>query len=194
MIRLAAACLGLLLLTGCGIPVQDEPVHVAPDELPSALRPEGTPQPSVPATVDPGDAKVMIYFVRSDRLIGVPREAAGGSADERLQAALTALTSGPSEAEQAEGVTTAFPSGLTLDVSELDGHRAVLTLSGETDGRSAVDNILAVGQVVLSLTSLPSIHEVTFVRDGVPVEALLPGGALTSAPLTAADYNRLKAR
>ena len=193
MTRLAAGFLGLLLLAGCGIPAQDQPVNVAPADLPSPLRGDGTPRPSVPATIDPDEATVLIYFVRSDRLVGVPRAAPDGSADDRLRAALTALATGPSEAEQARGVTTAFPPGITLDVAAVQGRRAVLTLNGETDSRSAVDNILTVGQVVLSLTSLPAIHDVSFVRDGVPVEALLPGGALSSAPLTAADYGKLKA-
>ncbi|ADB32953.1 hypothetical protein Kfla_3901 [Kribbella flavida DSM 17836] len=191
--RRAAGCLGVLVLVaGCGIPTQDQPSQVAASEIPAPLRGDGTPQPSVPATVDPGDSSLLIYFVRDDRLIGLPRETPTGSRDDRLSEALDSLTAGPSEKEQAAGITTAFPAGLDLAVEAVDGTRVVLNLSGETDGRSATDNVLTVGQVVLSLTSLPSVTEITFVRDGTPVEALLPGGALTADPLTAADYLPLK--
>jgi hypothetical protein len=72
------------------------------------------------------------------------------------------------------------------------GRRVVLELSGETGGRSATENVLAVGQIVLSVTALPTVDEVTFQRDGVAVEALLADGALTTEPLTAADYAALR--
>jgi spore germination protein GerM len=193
MIRVVAACLGMILLTGCGIPVQDQPVGIAPADVPSALRGDPASQPPVPPTVDPTSAKVLVYFVRAEQLVGLPRKESGGSPDERVRTALAALIAGPNERERAAGITTALPPELGLAISAVEGQRAVLTVDGETGGSSTVDNILTVGQVVLSLTSVPSIHEVAFVRDGAPVEALLPGGALTADPLTAADYGKLKA-
>jgi spore germination protein GerM len=68
----------------------------------------------------------------------------------------------------------------------------VLELSGETDGRSATENVLSVGQIVLSVTSLGPVTKVRLARDGQPVEALLADGALTAKPLTAADYAQLR--
>jgi spore germination protein GerM len=104
------------------------------------------------------------------------------------------LIAGPTSTEQATGITTALPPNLNLTIAELRGTRVTLELSGETEGRSATENILAVGQIVLSVTALPSIDEVTFSRNGVPVEALLADGALTTDPLTASDYASLRAR
>ncbi|MEI8412846.1 MULTISPECIES: GerMN domain-containing protein [unclassified Kribbella] len=49
-----------------------------------------------------------------------------------------------------------------------------LELTGETDGRSATENVLAVGQIVLSVTALQTVDKVTFWRDGAPVEPCLP--------------------
>ena len=51
---------------------------------------------------------------------------------------------------------------------------------------------LAVGQVVLTVTSVPTVREVVLVADGARIEAPLPGGALTGRPLTAADYAVLR--
>jgi hypothetical protein len=47
---------------------------------------------------------------------------------------------------------------------------------------------LAVAQVVLTVTSVPGVDSVLVTRDGAPVELPLPGGALTSGPVTGRDY------
>ena len=49
----------------------------------------------------------------------------------------------------------------------------------------------AVGQIVLTATSLPGVTAVLLTHDGEALEAPLPSGELTSAPLTAADYEPL---
>jgi len=46
----------------------------------------------------------------------------------------------------------------------------------------------AVAQLVLTATSLQGVDAVRLTIGGDPVEAPLPTGELTSAPLTAADY------
>ncbi|HZB21324.1 MAG TPA: GerMN domain-containing protein, partial [Blastococcus sp.] len=46
----------------------------------------------------------------------------------------------------------------------------------------------AVAQLVLTATSLQGVDAVQLTIGGEPVEAPLPTGELTSAPLTAADY------
>jgi spore germination protein GerM len=48
-----------------------------------------------------------------------------------------------------------------------------------------------VGQIVLTATSLPGVRGVRLTLDGEPLEAPLPSGELTSAPLTAEDYAAL---
>jgi hypothetical protein len=67
-------------------------------------------------------------------------------------------------------------------------------MAGEGATRSSTETVLVVAQIVLSVTSLPAVHAVRFVRDGQPLEALLADGALTDRPLTAADYATLRAR
>jgi spore germination protein GerM len=130
--------------------------------------------------------------VRDDKLVSVVREAPATTTEDRLTTVIDALTAGPITPEQASGITTALSPELTLTVAEIQGTHVVLVLSGETDGRSATENVLAVGQIVLSLTALPTVEQVSFSRDGEPVEALLADGALTTAPLTATDYETLR--
>nr|WP_184805705.1 GerMN domain-containing protein [Kribbella italica] len=180
------------MLGGCGVPSQDSPVEIQPEALPSRLRETALPRDVSPSTAGPGQVSVVVNFVRKDRLVRSVREVPNGPAQDRLAAIVTALVAGPTERERASGISSALPAGLQLTVTTVDGDRAVIGLVGETDG-SAAENVLAVGQIVLSATAIPTVKEVTFERDGLPVEALLADGALTTNPLTAADYAALRA-
>ncbi|MGW1342761.1 GerMN domain-containing protein [Kribbella sp. NPDC002412] len=185
MRRLAGVVAALLMLVGCGVPLQEEPAPIEPQAIPSRLQ-----TPAVPTSLaTAARAAVQVIYVRNDRLISVAREVSGAGL---LDGVIQELTNGPTAPEQADGITTALPPGLSLAVVAVQGTRVVLELSGETDGRSATENVLAVGQIVLSVTALQSVDEVTFSRAGEPVEALLADGALTTQPLTAADYEALR--
>jgi spore germination protein GerM len=191
MRRATAVVLIALLATGCGVPTQDAPVRVAPDAVPSELH-STRPETSAPTTPDPRTMTLRVHFIRKERLVALPREARAASTPDRLREAIAELETGPSEAEQEKGLTSALPPGLELTVVEVEGRQAVLELGGETEGQSATENVLAVGQIVLTVTSLPAIDQVRFTRDGTSVEALLADGALTTEPLTAADYAVLR--
>ncbi|MGC4938811.1 GerMN domain-containing protein [Kribbella sp. DT2] len=182
----------VLVAAGCGVPTQDSPVGIQPEALPSRLRETALPGEVSPPTAGPGQVSVVVNFVRKDRLVRSAREVPNGSAQERLSAIVEALAAGPTERERASGISSALPAGLQLTVAALQGNRAVIGLTGETDG-SAAENVLAVGQIVLSATAIPTVKEVSFERDGLPVEALLADGALTRNPLTAANYASLRA-
>jgi hypothetical protein len=123
------AVLGLLaavlVLAGCGVPVQDGPVPIEPGAVPSQLR--GSAQPATPQpSTAPGRSTLQVSFVRNDQLVSLRREAPAGAAADRLQAVIDDLIAGPSEVEQANGVTTALPPNATLKVAEVQGRRAVL--------------------------------------------------------------------
>ena len=53
---------------------------------------------------------------------------------------------------------------------------------------------LAVGQLVLTLSSIEGIDDVALTAAGSPIQAPLPGGALTDRPLRADDYAALLLR
>jgi spore germination protein GerM len=182
---LAGVIAAVLVLVGCGVPLQDEPAPIEPQSIPSRLQSPRTPT----ATPSAEMTTVQVNFVRKNRLVSLEREVSG---TDVLAEVIQALKAGPTEAEQRDGITSALPPGITLTVAATQGTSVGLELSGETNGRSATENVLAVGQIVLSVTALQSVDEVTFWRDGSPVEALLADGALTTKPLTAADYEALQ--
>lgn len=188
---LATACMLLLAATGCGVPGQEEPVGIDPTAIPSQLRSGATETPAIPSTPDPATSAVTVYFVRDDRLVGLRRDAPKGPATARIESVLQSLTAGPSDLEQSRAIASALPPALQLTVIAQQGRRVDLELAGDTEGRSATENVLAVGQIVLSITALPTVDEVRLFRDGVAVEALLADGALTTNPLKASDYTPL---
>ena len=70
----------------------------------------------------------------------------------------------------------------------VDGNTVTIDIAVPDDASSGWESRRAVGQIVLTATSVPEVRRVRLTRDGEPVEAPLPDGELTSDPLTARDY------
>jgi hypothetical protein len=190
--RSPALLLGLMLSTSaCGIPTGGAPATIAPSDVPYGLTsttPTMTPESSPPPRSD----EPRIYLVAPDDVL-VPRGRAveAGTLEERLNRLVDKLATGPNSTELGEQLSTALPPDLRLSVTAVDGDTATIEISGSENAPSGLESRLAVAQIVLSATSLPGISAILLTRDGVPVEAPLPSGELTSDPLTAADYAAL---
>ena len=104
---------------------------------------------------------------------------------------LTRLSRGPSELERQSGLSTALGPDVSLTVNRIQGGRADIDITIVPPAPSARRLPLAVGQIVLSLTSIPGVASVWLMSDGTPIEAPLPDGALTARPLTAQDFTAL---
>lgn len=187
-----AALLVALAAAGCGVPVGGAPTTIAPSDVPYGLASPTEASPS-PASPVPRADEPLVFLVGPGDLL-VPRgrrtdtgTGAGTQAD-RLDALLAELAAGPTEGERAEGLSTALPPGVELSVTGDDRSTVTVDLGGPADAPSGRESRSAVAQVVLTVTSLPRVDAVLLTREGVPVEAPLPSGELTSAPLTEADY------
>ncbi len=183
--------LGLLLATACGIPTGGPPVTIAPSEVPYGLAlttPTSVAVPSPPPRSD----QPRIYLVTADDVL-VPRgrAVAEGTLEERLNQLLADLAEGPSSEELDDQLTTALPPEVTLTLAAVDGDIATIEISTGEDSPSERESRRAVGQIVLTATSLPGIRGVLLTRDSEPLEAPLPSGELTSAPLTWENYAAL---
>ena len=66
-----------------------------------------------------------------------------------------------------------------------------MDLSADLSQIPAADQILALAQVVCTLTSLPGIGQVHFTRDGKAVDIPRADGSLTNRPVARADYDSL---
>ena len=164
----------LIVLAGCGVEpeAQPEPLGVP---APSAAEPSGERGPDGPL--------VTVFFVRGTELAPVARPAASPDAG----AAMDQLTTGPTRPEVLAGLRTALaPQTLTVDEGRPGGLTAV-SVTRDFTAVTGGNQLLAVAQVVWTLTELPGTTEVRFLADGVPVEVPTDEG-LTDQPVDRADY------
>jgi spore germination protein GerM len=172
------------LLTACGIPNMSAPVAITP--VATATR---TASPASPDLTGPGGSE--LFLVGSDgKLVPVRRAPTSGDAKAQVEQALSQLTAGPDGDEQARGLTSAIPPGLSVMLSRMVGPQAVVDIRGSDPGPATEEAKLATAQVVLTLTSIPAVDSVLLTRNGQP-QAVLPDGELTDRPMTRADVAAL---
>ncbi|MEV0430955.1 GerMN domain-containing protein [Micromonospora sp. NPDC050495] len=180
---LVASCV-VVLATGCGVPVDD-----APRPVPVPPGPFANPAPDATATSS-GRSAEPLCFLRDDRLVRVVRPV------EYLPDVATHLEhllAGPAEADRDGGLTSALTGRAVHTGGRLTAGAAEVEVAEAADESGRSDEILAFGQIVCTLTSRADVHSVTFRRDGRPLEVPRADGALTTEPLTAADYRSLMA-
>lgn len=184
--------LGLIVsASACGLPTGGAPETIAPSDVPYGLT-STTPTRTQETSTPPRSDEPRIYLVAVDEVL-VPRGRAveAGSPEERLNRLVGELATGPNSAELGEQLSSALPPGMRLSVTAVDGRTAAIDISGSENAPSGLESRRAVGQIVLTATSLPGIGAILLTRNGAPVEAPLPSGELTSEPLTAGDYAAL---
>lgn len=172
----------LLLLTGCGIPVDGDPRPPRPGDVPFAL-------PSTTRVPDPvGQGRVALYFVRDGQVVLSTRAVRRSTPTPELLRLLFAGTAGD---EAANGLTSAIPTTLTVEDVAVEGGTAVVTLAGPNDEVLRTQPI-AYAQIVATLT--PNRAEgVRFRLDGADLPVPRGDGSLSDAPLDRDDYAELVA-
>jgi spore germination protein GerM len=188
-VRSRALVVGLALwVAGCGVPTGGDPQAIPSSEVPYGLA-DPSPSPTAPSAEVPVEAPSQIFLLGAGEvLVGVPREVAGTSVRERLADLLAQLQAGPTAAEREEQLSTLLTPEVRLTVTDLADRTATVDLSVPAGAPSGAAGRRAVAQLVLTATSLEGVDAVALTICGDPVEAPLPTGELTSAPLTAADY------
>lgn len=173
---------------GCGVPVQSDPTPVPADQLPYGLASTGPSSTAAPTT-EPTAESPHVYFVGpGETLVARQRAVSGDTLMRRVTALLASLQAGPSPAELALQLGSALGPGITLKVTGVVDGTATVDIAGTGDLPAGRGSRLASGEIVLTATSVEGIDSVVLTVDGMPVEALLPNGELTDAPLTAGDY------
>jgi hypothetical protein len=179
-------CAGVVSgLTGCGVGTQRHAATIASGDVPSGLlEPAPTPTPSVSGEA----ATSTVYMVAGSHVVPVQRPSSETSTLEDL---LQTLLKGPTDAEAAEGLSTAINTSPTLGGVKVDGNVATVDLGSGFGAIRPPEQVLANAQLVLTTVSFPGIDAVRITLDGTPAPAPLIDGTLVTTPLTAADYVRL---
>jgi hypothetical protein len=186
-----AVAMAALTLTSCGLPGGGSVRTVDDASVPYRLL-ESDPPSTGPmqSEGDPGPVPV-VFWVTGDRVVP---EATGASCDAPVEVLvdrlLNTLASGPSEGARADGKSSAVPADVVLDAVGIVDGTVEVDIELETS-ISAERLPVAVGQLVLTVLSAPTVQSVVLVSGGKPIQVPLPGGALTDDPVTAEDYEDL---
>jgi len=181
----------LAVLSGCGVTTGGTPEKLPPSDVPYGLL-SPTPTTEAPPSVPPTGSQPRVYLVSADDvLVATGRDVHGAGSRSRLADLLAQLSAGPTADELDDELTTALPPGAVLSVVGVEGDTVTVDLTGPGEAPSGLQSRLAVAQIVLTATSLPEIRAVLLTSDGDPLEAPLPTGELTTAPLEADDFSSL---
>lgn len=175
----AVAALAVLVMS-CGFPAEDGPTAIDDDTATSS------------STVGTGSVvaseEITVWFVRGDQLVSRTRDAA---APVTAQAAIDALGAGATPAETSSGLRSAIPTPAMLVTAELTRGIATVDLAPEFSDVAPGDQVLALGQVVFTLTDLPGVGRVRFQISGDPVAVPLPDGTSTDDSVSRDDFSSL---
>lgn len=179
----AALALVVVLGVGCAIgpEAEPEPIRLPEDGLTVPLA------PTAPVDHD-AETLVSLFLVDRDGIVRVTRvvRAPAGAA-----AVLDALLTAPTAAERTAGLGTAIPAGTGVRGVDVAEGIARVDLSQEFTRMGGSESILAVAQVVLSLTGLDEVDAVEFTIVGDQTSVPTADGELRDGPVDADDYTTL---
>ena len=193
--RIAVSLCSALLLAACSVPKSGPFETISNDDIPFGLNAAQTtaPQLATETTVvnldPPGTVYELVdlYFIRNATVTKVQR-----SMISPLDAngALAALTEGLIDDSTTLGLRSAIPASLEARVDVDRGVATVNATRAFLNSLSAVDQRLAIAQIVLTLTSRPGIGQVVFYVDGKAIAVPRGRGDLSGAgdAVTFDDY------
>ena len=188
-----AIALSVALLSACG-PSADRSARIVTD-VPFGLDQTTTTSTTTPAptTTNPETEltnQISLYFVSTNRLVSVPQNV---KQDSTAQDAIDSLLGIRPEREENSYSRSAIPKNLSLTVEVTRGLAVVDANKSLLEIVTTLEQRLAIGQNVLTLTSLPGIGQVLFTVDGIPQS--VPRGAGDTAkanqPVAFDDYASL---
>jgi hypothetical protein len=185
---------GLLVLAGCGVPTDEAPRVISAGNVPFGLL-DAAPV-TTSTTEPPADATGVadIYLLGSSDNAKLTPVQALVLNPPGPATALAALLQGPSTGQQGGGFLTFIPSSTRLNNVVVD-QAGVATVNLSNDfitGLIPSEQILAVAQVVYTVTQFEGVTQVRFLIDGVPKDVPTQNGTLTQGgPVTRDDYATL---
>lgn len=193
--RIAVSLCSSLLLAACSVPKSGPFETISNDDIPFGLNAEQTtiPQLTTQTTVEnldpPGTVYELVdlYFIRNATVIKVQRSMIS---PVDTNGALAALTEGLIDDSTTVGLRSAIPASLEARVDVDRGVATVNATRAFLNSLPAVDQRLAIAQIVLTLTSRPGIGQVVFYVDGKAIAVPRGRGDLSGAgdSVTFDDY------
>jgi spore germination protein GerM len=182
---IAVAAVLVLAGAGCGIAPQGNARVERDDEVPFGLLQPDVP-PLVTSTTSAPAETVGLCFVRGNKLVVVP---AALGRDPSLEDVLAALADVPGGAPRS--VHTALGERTVVRSARLASGIASVDLATVFSSLGSDDQLLAIAQMVCSLTLRPGVGQVSFTLQGAPIAVPRGSGSITDEPVSRDDYRRL---
>jgi spore germination protein GerM len=186
---LAFLVVAAVAMAGCGVASEGRATLAQPGDVPYDLLTPAAPATTTTAHGPAGPATtVTVYFVQGGRLAPAERRVTTPVALDRL---VQTLAAGPTEAEITVGLRTAL---LAVDVVRsvlLAGGIATVDLAASFTEAVGQNQLLALAQMVFTLTERPGVGRVGFTLEGSPVGVPRGDGAVTLDSVSRDDYSGL---
>ena len=153
----AAPLLGAaLLLASCGISADSEPRALPVTTTTTTVR---TAEPS-------GDQRANIYLVTNSALVPTIRRLPARTPTEVMNSLLI-----PPSSAEGESLSSSIPAATRLlGLEEADNGLLKVDLSSDFEDVQGDARVLALGQIVMSLTELPGVDRLQFFIEGEPLK------------------------
>jgi hypothetical protein len=183
-----------LLLAACGVQIQDAAQPLPSGAIPGVI---GTPKSSPADTVA---ARRGLWFAKEGGLVPVP---ATYPTPPTASGVLDALATGPTATELADGLRTIATEPLTLDsmisliaaddpsTVPAESRGAQIAVGSSFTSLPAADQLLLLGQVVLSLSDAGWKRVQFFDETGSQLSVPLPDGRVLTGNAKASDFASL---
>jgi hypothetical protein len=181
------------LLAGCGIPVGSAPKAIAKSDVPFHLLDPSTPSTSTPFNA-PGGVSEVIFLVDSSLHLTAAHRIVAPPAN--LTQIVNLLLLGPTDLESTAGIQS-FLTGTTTQsagpnraaVTVANGIATVNFATNPVQVVAGSQTLLAIAQVVFTVTQQPNVTGVLFEIADQPIEVPVgPNGALVPGPVNRAQY------
>jgi hypothetical protein len=182
--RIAVVGSCLWLLGACAVSTQGDAIAVADTDVPFALlEAEDTTTDSSDRV---GVVSAPVYLARDDLLVRSERPLS----DRRATTVLTSLAAPLTETETAAGLRSLLITDGGNPLAAVGGGSEIVTvdLSESFAELDANSQLLAIGQVVLSLTSQPGVEGVAFTLVGAATEVPRSDGTPSADAVSRTDY------
>lgn len=183
-----AALAALAVLSGlaaCGVPLEDRAQVIPGEDLPYDLEGPPATEPQQPA----GGVPAVVFLLRDDELVEAPRVV---TEPADLNGLLDELTSPLTPAETAQGLRRALTDSSLLDGATRTANLATVGVDETFEELAPHEQVLALGQIVFTLTERDEVDRVQFSREGEPLTIPTATGSLVDRPVSRYDYRSLR--
>jgi hypothetical protein len=181
--RVIAGGLALLALSGCGVSAEGSARTI---QTPRGAHPGVNSAAS--GGPDAGTVVEKLFLIKGDTLVAVERRVRAEPSVDKL---MRDLLAGPTGAEQESSLTSALLGTDVMTSVHVAHTTATVELAAAPAETGRTDEVLALAQIVCTLTARPEISGVLFTRDSQRTAVPRGDGSLSLGPFTAADYLNL---